>query len=172
MKAYAKTLPSSSTMTVGYLSSNPNGQQMANIVAAQMQSLGVKATAQGYTTAQLFSWPEDPTKGPDTFIDASNGPDGGDPYMWGHVFWDKSGGIDFLGCDSPAVDAALDEAVKTGDSAQYVSAAEQYSALGCFMHLSNNNDWIVAQKWITGIPAAHNLGAFEVDFSQLGIAKS
>jgi peptide/nickel transport system substrate-binding protein len=172
MKAYAKTLPSGASMTVGYLSSNPNGQQMANIVAAQMQALGVKATAQGYTTAQLFSWPEDPTKGPDTFIDASNGPDGGDPYMWGHVFWDKSGGIDFLQCDSPAVDAALNRAVQTGDVNQYVQAAEQYSALGCFMHLSNNNDWIVAQKWITGIPGAHNLGAFEVDFSKLGIAKS
>ncbi|MDT4935947.1 MAG: peptide/nickel transport system substrate-binding protein [Pseudonocardiales bacterium] len=172
LKNYAKTLPSSASMTVGYLSSNPNGQQMANIVAAQMQTLGVKAKAQGYTTAQLFSWPEDPTKGPDTFIDASNGPDGGDPYMWGHVFWDKSGGIDFLQCDDPAVDAMLNEAVKTGDANLYVQAAEKYSALGCFMHLSNNNDWILAQKWITGIPAAHNLGAFEVDFSKLGIAKS
>ena len=36
---------------------------------------------------------------------------------------------------------------------------------------SNNNDWIVAQKWITNIPEAHNLGAFEVDFSKLGLAK-
>lgn len=172
MKAYAKTLPATASMTIGYLSSNPNGQQMANIVAANMQALGVKAKAQGYTTAQLFSWPQAPTKGPDTFIDASNGPDGGDPYMWGHVFWDKSGGIDFLQCDSPSVDSQLNQAVKSGDSGQYVKAAQEYSALGCFMHLSNNNDWILAQKWITGVPGAHNLGAFEVDFSKLGIAKS
>jgi peptide/nickel transport system substrate-binding protein len=171
LKAYAKTLPASATMTIGYLSSNPNGQQMANIIAANMLALGVKAKAQGYTTAQLFSWPEHPTNGPDTFIDASNGPDGGDPYMWGHVFWDKSGGIDFLQCDSPAVDSLLNQAVTTGDSSTYVQAAEKYSALGCFMHLSNNNDWIVAQKWITGVPAAHNLGAFEVDFSKLGTTK-
>jgi peptide/nickel transport system substrate-binding protein len=91
--------------------------------------------------------------------------------MWGHVFWDKSGGIDFLQCDSPAVDSLLNQAVTTGDSSTYVQAAEKYSALGCFMHLSNNNDWIVAQKWITGVPAAHNLGAFEVDFSKLGTTK-
>lgn len=171
LKTYAKTLPASETMTIGYLSSNPNGQQMANIIAANMQALGVHAKAQGYTTAQLFSWPAHPTNGPDTFIDASNGPDGGDPYMWGHVFWDKSGGIDFLQCDSPAVDSQLNAAVKSGSHSQYVAAAEQYSALGCFMHLSNNNDWIIAKSWITGIPVAHNLGAFEVDFSKLG-AKS
>lgn len=46
----------------------------------------------------------------------------------------------------------LTETVKTGDPYTYVQAAGNYSALGCFMHLSNNNDWIVAHKWITGTP--------------------
>jgi peptide/nickel transport system substrate-binding protein len=52
-----------------------------------------------------------------------------------------------------------------------VKAGQDYSANGCYLHLANNNDWILAKKWITNIPAAHNLGAFEVDFSMLGIAK-
>jgi peptide/nickel transport system substrate-binding protein len=172
MQAYAKTLPASeNSMTVGFQTNQPNGQKMANIIAANLQTLGVHAKAQGYTTATAFSWAEDPTKGPDTFVDSSNGPDGGDPYMWGHVFWDKSGGIDFLQCDVPSVDAQLNEAVKTGDTATYVKAGKEYIANGCYLHLANNNDWILAKKWITGIAEAHSLGAFEVDFSMLGIAK-
>ncbi len=170
LQNYVKTAAEKS-MTVGYQTNQPNGQKMANIIAAALQGLGVQAKVQGYTTAQAFTWPEDPTKGPDTFIDASNGPDGGDPYMWGHVFWDNAGGIDFLQCQDPNVNKLLDQAVATGDTDTYVDAAEQYSATGCYYHLSNNNDWILAQKWITGIAAAHNIGAFEVDFSKIGIAK-
>jgi peptide/nickel transport system substrate-binding protein len=172
MKAYAKTLSAAdNSMTVGFQTNQPNGQKMANIEAALLQTLGIHAKAQGYTTAQVFSWGQDPTKGPDTFIDPSNGPDGGDPYMWGHVFWDKSGGIDFLQCDVPSVDDELNTAVKTGDAALYVKASQDYSANGCYLHIANNNDWILAKKWITGIAASHNLGAFETDFSLLGIAK-
>ena len=172
MKAYAKTLSASeNAMTVGFQTNQPNGQKIANIEAAELQTLGVHAKAQGYTTAQVFSWGQDPTKAPDTFIDPSNGPDGGDPYMWGHVFWDKSGGIDFLQCDVPAVDKELNDAAMTGDTALYVKASQDYSANGCYLHIANNNDWILAKKWITGIPGSHNLGAFETDFSLLGIAK-
>ena len=61
---------------------------------------------------------------PDVYIDASDGPDGGDPYMWGHVFWDKSGGIDLLQCNVPQVDDELNQAVRTGSNALYVQALE------------------------------------------------
>lgn len=171
MAAYAKTLPSGTAMTIGYATGNPNAQQMATILAAQMQAIGIKATAQGYDTSTVFSWPAKPTTGPDAFVDGNNGPDGGDPYMWGHVFWDKSGGIDYFSCDVPAVDADLNQAVKTGDTALYVKAAEQYSANGCYLNLSYNQDWVLAQKWLTGVPQAQNIGANELNFSKLGIAK-
>ncbi|ONH31856.1 ABC transporter substrate-binding protein [Pseudofrankia asymbiotica] len=171
MQAYAKTAADKS-LVVGFQTNQPNGQKMANIIAAALKADGLDAKVQGYTTDQVFTWSEDPTKGPDTFIDASNGPDGGDPYMWGHVFWDKSGGIDFLQCELPEVNELLDKAVATGDTNLYVQAAQTYSQNGCYLHLSNNNDWILAQKWITGIPQAHNIGAFEVDFSKIGIARS
>jgi peptide/nickel transport system substrate-binding protein len=169
MAAYAKTLPSGTPMTLGYATGNPNAQQMANIIAAQLQADGVKATAQGYPTSQVFDWINDPTKGPDAFVDGNNGPDGGSPYMWGHVFWDKSGGINYFGCDDPSVDEQLNAAVGTGDDAAYVKAAEQYATTGCYMNLSYNKDWVVAQTWLTGVAASHNIGANELDFSLLGI---
>jgi peptide/nickel transport system substrate-binding protein len=171
MQAYAKTPPAGTPMTVGYATGNDNAQKMAAIIVAQLQADGIKATAQGYTTATVFSWPADPTKGPDAFVDGSNGPDGGDPYMWGHVFWDKTGGIDYFDCDSPAVDSMLNQAEQTGDTALYVKAAETYSATGCYMNLAYNKDWVLTQKWVTNVPHAHNIGSFELNFNELGIAK-
>lgn len=171
MAAYAKTLKSGTPLTVGYLSSVPNGQLMANIIAAKMQALGIAAKVQGVTTSTLFSWPQHVKTAADLYVDASDGPDGADPYMWGHVFWDKTGGIDLLQCDVPQVDAELKQAVQHNDTALYVKAAQQYSANGCFLHVATVRDWVLAQKWLTGIPQAHNLGAFEVYFNQLGIKK-
>jgi peptide/nickel transport system substrate-binding protein len=172
MQAYAKTLPPNTPLTVGYATGNDNAQKMAAIVVAQLLADGIQATAQGYTTATVFSWPADPTKGPDAFIDGSNGPDGGDPYMWGHVFWDKSGGIDYFDCNDPNVDSMLNQAEETGDTALYVKAAETYSATGCYMNLAYNKDWVVTQKWVTNVPQAHNIGSFELNFNELGIAKA
>jgi peptide/nickel transport system substrate-binding protein len=171
MAAYAKTLPSGTSMVIGYASDSTNAQQMANIVSAQLQADGIHATAQSYPTSQIFAWAADPSKGPDAFIDGNNGPDGGSPYMWGHVFWDKTGGINYFGCNDPTTDADLNQAVQSGSTALYAKAAQIYSATGCYMTLSNNKDWVVAQKWLQGVPQAHNIGANELDFSKLSIKK-
>jgi peptide/nickel transport system substrate-binding protein len=168
MAAYAKTLKPGTPMTIAYLSSVPNGQLMANIIAAKMQALGIGAKVLGITTSTLFSYPSHPKTAADVYVDASDGPDGADPYMWGHVFWDKSGGIDLLQCDVPQVDSELNQAVQANNTALYVKAAEQFSANGCYLHVANIGDWVLAPKWLTGIPQAHNLGAFEVYFNELG----
>ena len=171
MTAYAAKLPAGTKMTVGFATGNPNAEQIANIVAAQLQAVKIQASAQSYPTSQVFDWINGPTKGPDAFIDGNNGPDGGNPYMWGHVFWDKSGGINYFGCDVPAVDAQLNSAVVKGDNALFAKAAQEYAATGCYMNFSYNKDWVVAQKWLTGVPESHNIGANELDFSLLGISK-
>jgi peptide/nickel transport system substrate-binding protein len=171
LTAYAKTLPAGTKMTVGFATGNPNAQAIAEIVSAQLQAIGIKASAQGYPTAQVFGWANDPPKGPDAFIDGNNGPDGGSPYLWGHVFWDKTGGINYFLCDDPEVDALLNKGAETGDTALYVKAGEKYSATGCYMNFSYNKDWVVAQKWLTGVAESQNIGANELNFSLLGIAK-
>jgi peptide/nickel transport system substrate-binding protein len=171
MASYAKSLPSGTALVIGYASDNTNAQQMANLVTAQLQTDGLKATAQGYPTSEVFGWANDPTKGPDAFIDGNNGPDGGNPYMWGHVFWDKSGGINYFLCDDPTTDADLNQAAQTGDTALFAKAAQTYSATGCYMNLSYNKDWVVSQKWLTGVAQAHNIGANELDYSLLSIKK-
>ncbi len=170
LKKYAASA-SDKKVTVGYATENPNAQAMANIMVAELQADGLQATAQSYPTSEVFGWIQDGSKAPDAFIDGNNGPDGGSPYMWGHVFWDKSGGIDYFLCDVPEVDTMLDQALATGDTALYAKAAQEYSANGCYYNLSYNKDWVVSQKWLTGVAASHNIGANELDFSKLGIAK-
>ncbi|WP_375388348.1 ABC transporter substrate-binding protein [uncultured Amnibacterium sp.] len=158
-------------LVIGYANGNVNAQQMTDLVVANLQAAGLTASAQGYDTSTVFGWINDPSTGPDAFIDGNNGPDGGDPYMWGHVFWDASGGINYFGCQSQQVNSLLNEAVKTGDTAKYTEAGKLYGATGCFLNLSYNKDWVVAKSWLTGVAAAQNLGANELNFSLLGIEK-
>ena len=173
LKSYVASLPAGTAkkLLIGYANGNPNAQQMANIEVAELQTDGLTATAQGYDTSTVFGWINDPPKGPDAFIDGNNGPDGGDPYMWGHVFWDASGGINYFGCQSAQVNSLLNDAVKTGDTAKYVQAGTLYGQTGCFLNLSYNKDWVLAQKWLTGVAASQNIGANELDFSKVGITK-
>ena len=157
-------------LTIGYANGNANAQQMTNLVVANLQAAGLTASAQGYDTSTVFGWINDPGKGPDAFIDGNNGPDGGDPYMWGHVFWDAAGGINYFGCQSTEVNALLNDAVKTGDIAKYTQAGSLYGKTGCFLNLSYNKDWVVAKTWLGGVAEAQNLGANELNFALLRIA--
>jgi peptide/nickel transport system substrate-binding protein len=173
LKAYVDALPANAnkTLVIGYANGNVNAQSMANIVVANLQTIGLSASAQGYDTSTVFGWINNPPSGPDAFIDGNNGPDGGDPYMWGHVFWDASGGINYFGCQSEEVNNLLNQALGTGDMATFVKAGDLYGQTGCFLNLSYNQDWVVAQKWLRGVPESQNIGANELNFSLLGIAK-
>lgn len=169
---YVDSLPAGAnkTLVIGYANGNVNAQAMTNIVVANLQTVGLQATAQGYDTSTVFGWINDPATGPDAFIDGNNGPDGGDPYMWGHVFWDASGGINYFGCQSQEVNQLLDDALRTGDMATYTRAGDLYGQTGCFLNLSYNQDWVVAQEWLTGVAESQNIGANELNFSLLGIS--
>ena len=171
LKAYVDALPAGADkkLVIGHANGNVNAQAMTNIVVANLQTLGLDASAQGYDTSTVFGWINDPASGPDAFIDGNNGPDGGDPYMWGHVFWDASGGINYFGCQSEEVNTLLDDALRTGDAATYTKAGDLYGQTGCFLNLSYNKDWVVAQDWLTGVPESQNIGANELNFSLLGI---
>jgi len=75
------------------------------------------------------------------------------------------------GCQSEEVNNLLNQGLGTGDMATFVKAGDVYGQTGCFLNLSYNQDWVVAQKWLTGVPESQNIGANELNFSLLGIAK-
>ena len=143
---------------------------MANIVVANLQTFGLSASAQGYDTSTVFGWINNPPSGPDAFIDGNNGPDGGNPYMWGHV----------LGClrrdqlfrlPVGGGQQSVEPGARHRRHGHVVKAGDVYGQTGCFLSLSYNQDSVVAQKWLTGVPESQNIGANEWNFSLLGIAK-
>jgi peptide/nickel transport system substrate-binding protein len=168
---YVKTLPSGTPVVVGFATNNSSAQEAANIEAAQLDGLGLKATAQGYTNAQVYAWLQDPQSGPDVFIDGSNGPDGANPYMWGEPFWGKDGGINYFGCDVPETDQYLAMGLATGSTADYDRAAQAYSANGCYMNLAHHNVWVVTDKRVGGLRQADSIATPRIPrFNELTIA--
>ena len=126
LKAYVDALPANAnkTLVIGYANGNVNAQSMANIVVANLQTIGLSASAQGYDTSTVFGWINNPPSGPDAFIDGNNGPDGGEPV---HV------GTRLLGClrrdqlfrlPVGGGQQSVDQGLGTGDMATFVKAGD------------------------------------------------
>ena len=103
------------TLVIGYANGNANAQSMAKIVVANLQTIGITATAQGYDTSTVFGWINDPPRVRTPSSTATTAPTAANPYMWGHVFWDASGGINYFGCQSKEVNELLEPGGETGD---------------------------------------------------------
>jgi peptide/nickel transport system substrate-binding protein len=107
LRALVQSLPPGSrTLTFGYDTSQPDDQQMANIVAATLQSVGLSAKVQGYPTSQVFGWVGDLTGAPDVLF-TEMWPDAANPYTWSHILYDSDGGLNYLHCSDPTVSGLL-----------------------------------------------------------------
>ncbi|MDT4932927.1 MAG: peptide/nickel transport system substrate-binding protein [Pseudonocardiales bacterium] len=169
LQALAKTLPASSkSLTFGYDTSQPDDQQMANIVAADMQAYGLNVKVQGYPTSQVFGWVSDVKGAPDVLF-TEMWPDAANPYTWSHILYDKDGGLNYLHCSSPSVSDLLPGVLKTGDETTYTKIGDAAMATGCWLNVAYRNDFMVTQKWLTGVEQSHNVAApTTLIFSGLG----
>jgi peptide/nickel transport system substrate-binding protein len=158
LAALVKTLPSGQrTFTVGYDSSSPDNQLVANLLSAELTPLGLNVTVQSYPTAQIYGWaPPAPTaKGaPDVVLDGG-WPDAAPPYMWAHISFDPNGGLNYLHCSSPAITNLLGPGLATGSPQIFSKIGVLSVATGCWDNLVNQNDFMVAQPWLKGVAAAH-----------------
>jgi peptide/nickel transport system substrate-binding protein len=158
LTALVKTLPSGQrTFTVGYDSSSPDNQLVANLLSAELTPLGLNVTVQSYPTAQIYGWaPPAPTaKGaPDVVLDGG-WPDAAPPYMWAHISFDPNGGLNYLHCSSPAITNLLGPGLATGSPQIFSKIGVLSVATGCWDNLVNQNDFMVAQPWLKGVAAAH-----------------
>jgi peptide/nickel transport system substrate-binding protein len=153
-----KSLPASQrTVSIGYDSSSPDNQLVANILASELDQLGLTAQVQSYTTAQIYSWPPPSTsaKGaPSMFLDGG-WPDAAPPYMWAHISFDPNGGLNYLHCSTPTISKLLTEGVSTGAVSTFSQIGVLSVQTGCFYNLVNQNDFMVAQPWLKGMTQAH-----------------
>ncbi len=162
LASLARSLPSSQrVLSVGYDSSSPDNQLVANIIAAQLDQVGLNVRVQSYPTSQIYGWTGSvaAAKGaPDVLLDAG-WPDAAPPYMWGHISWDPGAGLNYLGCSTPAMTGELAAGLPTGSTQVFSSAGELAVATGCWDNLVNQDDFMVAQPWLKGVVSAHVVAA-------------
>jgi peptide/nickel transport system substrate-binding protein len=142
------------TVTVGYDTSMPDAQIVANLLSTQLNAVGMTTKVQGYPTAQIFGWVNDPDGAPDLLAE-QNWPDSPSPYTWGHISWDPKAGINYFNCTDPATTASLAKGLTTGDNADFDAAGDSALATGCWLNLADVTDFMVAQPWLKGVEAAH-----------------
>jgi peptide/nickel transport system substrate-binding protein len=83
-------------------------------------------------------------------------PDSYNTYMWTHISFDATGGLQYMNCDSVPNEAALDsQAVATGSLTQYDKVIENAVHTGCWLNIADKEDAMVAQTWLKGVPQAH-----------------
>jgi peptide/nickel transport system substrate-binding protein len=158
LASLAKSLPAGErTLTIGYDSSSPDNQLVANLLSAQLSPLGLNVQVQSYTTAQVYSWtpPAPSAKGaPDVLLDGG-WPDAAPPYMWAHISWDADGGLNYLHCSTPQMTKLLAEGATTGSTKTFSQLGTLAAQTGCWDVLVNQDDFMVAQPWLKGVAAAH-----------------
>jgi peptide/nickel transport system substrate-binding protein len=158
LAALVKTLPSAQRkFTIGYDSSSPDNQLVANLMSAQLTQAGLNVTVNSYPTAQIYSWtpPAPSAKGAPDVLLAGGWPDAAPPYMWAHISWDPKGGLNYLHCSSPQLTKLLPQGLATGSTQTFSRLGQLAVATGCWYNLVNQNDFMVAQPWLQGVVAAH-----------------
>jgi peptide/nickel transport system substrate-binding protein len=157
--AVVRGLPSAQKqLTVGYDSGAPDDQLVAEQIAAELQALGLTTKVVGYQTSEIYGWVGSAqlaaTKGPDILV-YYVWPDAYNAYTWNHITYDSTGGLQYLTCSVPGIDATDTQAVTTGSNALYNSAVQAAVRQGCWLNVANRNDAMVLQPWMKGVNQAH-----------------
>lgn len=171
LAAYAKSLPKNTPVDIGVVTGGGDDSQIANLVAAQLQALGLKAKVTEHQTSEIFGeFHEDPTKAPDVMFSSKTWPDSSDPYLYGHVFWDPDGGLNHLGCSDATATKELAEGLRTGSEEDYAAAAAAITKAMCNPIWSYARDFVVAQPWLGGVEEAHSVAEpYTLAFAELTV---
>ena len=158
LTSLVRSLPASDrTLTIGYDSSSPDNQLVANVLSAELDQLGLSVTVQSYPTATIYGWapPAKTAKGaPGILLDAG-WPDAAPPYMWAHISFDPNGGLNYLHCSTPQISRLLTQGATTGATSTFSQIGELSVQAGCWYNLVNQDDFMVAQPWLKGVVQAH-----------------
>jgi peptide/nickel transport system substrate-binding protein len=161
LKKIVTSLPSSEkSFTIGYDSGSSDGQLLASLITVQLDEAGLNAQSIGYPTGTLYGWaPPGSDKGAPEMIIEYVWPDAYDPYQWADITFTPTGGINWLHCTVANSQAELNQAVATNNTALFGEVGDTAVQTGCYMNLMDQNDVMVAQKWLQGIPQGHVVAA-------------
>lgn len=159
LKAAAAAAPSADrTLVLGYDTSMPDDQQLANVVSATFAAYGLTIKVQGFTTSQIFGWLSDPKGAPDALFDTF-WPDAAHPYTTAHITWAPDGGANLLQCSDPTITAQLPKALASGSAEEFSTLGTEAVETGCWTNVTQLNDFMVAQKWLKGVAESHDIAA-------------
>lgn len=147
--------PDQKAVTIGYDSSQPDNQLVANLIQTQLAAAGLTAKVQAYPTSEIYGWIGGDGQAPPEILANLAWPDAPSPYTWGHISWDATGGLNYLGCSAPSVTAALAQGLPDGAPEAFSQAGEEAVKTGCWLNIADVNDFMVAQPWLKGIEQAH-----------------
>jgi peptide/nickel transport system substrate-binding protein len=158
------------SVTLQFTSDDATNQQIAGIIAQQLNSAGFKVNQRGLPETEVFNFTDAPdNKRPDMIVLPQN-PDDASPASFPQLQWLSGPDGGFFPPFDPAADKVFFKAVQTASAdealALYGRAADMYRKTYAFVPIANTKAVIVARKGITGI-AVERQGLWTVDLSAL-----
>ncbi|BAB48456.1 ABC transporter substrate-binding protein [Mesorhizobium japonicum] len=135
-------------LVIGLHSAAPTYSRIADLMIAQLASIGVKATAYVLPSGAAYTLKDD--KNPPDLLLTIASPDAAHPESQAKVFFAKGGALNFFGRVLPEADSIVDQAGQLTDvkerNALYERAGQMYFDAGIVIPLVNVNDVVVHAK--------------------------
>jgi peptide/nickel transport system substrate-binding protein len=145
-------------------------RRAAELMQQKAARAGITLTLREVQNAQTYDFVKDLTKAPDMLL-ATNTPDAANPDTWARILWGTGGGLNFFGYSNPAVDAALDQGLRSTDPAvqktAYGQAGQLMLADRVLLPIANIKDWMVMRSDLTGVQHVPNY-AWTLDLGAMG----
>lgn len=158
------------SIEIGYAAEEASVQQrVAQILIAQLQQIGINATARPQPTANVSGFVSDLAAAPDIWI-AQNNPDAAHPSTQADLFYKTGGPLNIFGYSNPEADKLLDEAGVLTDvaarDALYEKASHIYFDDVGFLPLADILDIIVHRTGLTNLKSRPAL-PWAIDFAEI-----
>ncbi|MFV0532590.1 MAG: ABC transporter substrate-binding protein [Cumulibacter sp.] len=154
-------------ITINYPSYVPGGQEIADTLAAQLNTVGITAESIGLESSAYWSTVFDPEKAPDISL-MSVFPDAAHPDAWARLLYSSNGGLNLFFPEVDGLDEVLDEAIQTGDESLYGEVTELVTASASWYTMADLKVSAAFQSSIEGAASAsYPLLGITFDFTQL-----
>ncbi len=153
LKAMVASLPTKK-VDIGYDTSDPRNQEMANFLQLALQSDGLDATTRAIPIAQVFAISTHLDTAPTILIQVTP-PDAAHPDTDARIYMSSTGGANYMVCKDPAADKELDAGLASTTEAgviqHYGAAGNLLVKNGCFIDIADVQDSIVTRSNLTGL---------------------
>ena len=153
LKAMVASLPTKK-VDIGYDTSDPRNQEMANFLQLALQGDGLDATTRAIPIAQVFAISTHLDTAPTILIQVTP-PDAAHPDTDARIYMSSTGGANYMVCKDPAADKELDAGLASTTEAgviqHYGAAGNLLVKNGCFIDIADVQDSIVTRSNLTGL---------------------